>query len=163
MDIRTKYEIGSIVYAVHPCKLVCGCQVVLNGEAIGMKLGGDNQGQVYAEDIYIVSPHEVRNITVSCNKSQETDIQYELSNGVTREEGDLFASFEEAAGYAVSLYGESSGGYGVQEENGRNCRLKEIVCQKLQQALKAVLSYEQLERFGEEFEKATQGMVFKEA
>ena len=32
MNITTKFETGSVVYAVHPCKLVCGGQIQLNAE-----------------------------------------------------------------------------------------------------------------------------------
>ena len=71
------------------------------------------------------------------------------------------------------LYGEPAGKYNrlgeddrVWEhgkEESRTEKLKEIICKKLQQSMKALLSYEQLERFQEEFIKATQGLVIREA
>ena len=160
MNITTKYEIGDIVYAVHPCKVIYGGQIVLNEDIFGKESAGTNQQYPKMDDVYIVSPHQVMNITASCKQGFSTEILYELSNGVMRTEKDIFASFEDAAEYAVMMYGESSG---KSREYGRTGSLKENVCKKLQQVLKAVLSYDQLERFEEEFVKATQGLVFKEA
>ncbi len=158
MNITTKFETGSIVYAVHPCRLICGGQILLNA--------GTGQKHIHGEDIYIVSPHEVRGITASCRKNSETEILYELSDGATRTEQELSASFEDAADHAVRLYEKTCSGidgkYGSMGST-RNEIMKEAVCRKLQQALKAVLSCEQLERFEEEFLKATQGLVFREA
>ena len=131
------------------------------------------QNQPYTDDIYIVSPHEVKNIMVSCKSASKAEMKYELSNGVIRSEKEIFASFEDAAEYAVGLYGEPAGKYNrlgeddrVWEhgkEESRTEKLKEIICKKLQQSMKALLSYEQLERFQEEFIKATQGLVIREA
>lgn len=160
MNIATKYEIGDIVYAVHPCKVIYGGQIVLNEDIFGKESAGTNQQYPKMDDVYIVSPHQVMNITASCKQGFSTEILYELSNGVMRTEKDIFASFEDAAEYAVMMYGESSG---KSREYGRTGSLKENICKKLQQVLKAVLSYDQLERFEEEFVKATQGLVFKEA
>jgi len=163
MNITTKYEIGDIVYAVHPCKVIYGGQIVLNEDISGMESSGINQQYPQADDIYIISPHKVMNITASCKKGFSTEILYELSNGVIRTEKDIFASFEDATEYAVMMYGESSGKSDRSGEYGRTGSLKENVCKKLQQALKSVLSCDQLERFEEEYVKATQGIVFKEA
>lgn len=160
MNITTKYEIGDIVYAVHPCKVIYGGQIVLNEDIFGKESAGTNQQYPKMDDVYIVSPHQVMNITASCKQGFSTEILYELSNGVMRTEKDIFASFEDAAEYAVMMYGESSG---KSREYGRTGSLKENICKKLQQVLKAVLSYDQLEHFEEEFVKATQGLVFKEA
>jgi len=163
MNITTKYEIGNIVYAVHPCQIVCNGQTMLNDGMLCMEPGGADQKQAHAEDIYIVCPHEIKNIMVTCQKDLKTEIQYELSNGIIRTENNIFASFEQAAEHAVILYGESAGQYDVPGKDVKGGILKEIVCKKLQRALKAVLSFEQLERFEEEFIIATQGLVFKEA
>ena len=139
----------------------------------GMENNGMGQNQPYTDDIYIVSPHEVKNIMVSCKSASKAEMKYELSNGVIRSEKEIFASFEDAAEYAVGLYGEPAGKYNrlgeddrVWEhgkEESRTEKLKEIICKKLQQSMKALLSYEQLERFQEEFIKATQGLVIREA
>ena len=173
MNITTKYETGDIVYAVHPCKVIYGGQIILNTGLPGMENNGMGQNQPYTDDIYIVSPHEVKNIMVSCKSASKAEIQYELSNGVIRSEKDVFISFEDASEYAVGLYGEPAGKYnrlgeddrawGHGKEESRTEKLKEIICKKLQQSMKAVLSYEQLERFQEEFIKATQGLVIREA
>jgi hypothetical protein len=138
-----------------------------------MENNGMGQNQPYTDDIYIVSPHEVKNIMVSCKSASKAEMQYELSNGVIRSEKEIFASFEDAAEYAVGLYGEPAGKYnrlGEDDrawahgnEESRTEKLKEIICKKLQQSMKALLSYEQLERFQEEFIKATQGLVIREA
>lgn len=158
MNITTKFETGSVVYAVHPCRLICGGQILLNAET--------GQNQAHADDIYIVSPHEVRGITASCRKNSGTEILYELSDGAVRTEQELSASFGEAADRAVRMYEKA--GSGIDGKYGstgctRNEILKGAVCRKLQQALKAVLSCDQLDRFEEEFLKATQGLVFREA
>ena len=152
MNITTKYETGDVVYAVHPCQVINNGQVILNEGTLRME--PDEAGQdFHADDIYIVSPHEVRNITVFCSKGSKTEIIYELSNGTKRTEQELFASFESAAEYAVTLYEKASGKYGkVAVDHGNVGILKESVCRRLQHALKAVLTYEQLERFEEEFE-----------
>ena len=173
MNITTKYETGDIVYAVHPCKVIYGGQIILNTGLPGMENNGMGQNQPYTDDIYIVSPHEVKNIMVSCKSASKAEMKYELSNGVIRSEKEIFASFEDAAEYAVGLYGEPAGKYNrlgeddrVWEhgkEESRTEKLKEIICKKLQQTMKALLSYEQLERFQEEFIKATQGLVIREA
>ncbi len=173
MNITTKYETGDIVYAVHPCKVIYGGQIILNTGLPGMENNGMGQNQPYTDDIYIVSPHEVKNIMVSCKSASKAEMKYELSNGVIRSEKEIFASFEDAAEYAVGLYGEPAGKYNrlgeddrVWEhgkEESRTEKLKEIICKKLQQSMKALLSYEQLERFQEEFIKATQGLVIREA
>jgi len=155
MNITTKYETGDIVYAVHPCKVIYVGQIILNTGLPGMENNGMGQNQPYTDDIYIVSPHEVKNIMVSCKSASKAEMKYELSNGVIRSEKEIFASFEDAAEYAVGLYGEPAG--------SRTEKLKEIICKKLQQSMKALLSYEQLERFQEEFIKATQGLVIREA
>ena len=173
MNITTKYETGDIVYAVHPCKVIYGGQIILNTGLPGMENNGMGQNQPYTDDIYIVSTHEVKNIMVSCKSASKAEMKYELSNGVIRSEKEIFASFEDAAEYAVGLYGEPAGKYNrlgeddrVWEhgkEESRTEKLKEIICKKLQQSMKALLSYEQLERFQEEFIKATQGLVIREA
>ena len=173
MNITTKYETGDIVYAVHPCKVIYGGQIILNTGLPGMENNGMGQNQPYTDAIYIVSPHEVKNIMVSCKSASKAEMKYELSNGVIRSEKEIFASFEDAAEYAVGLYGEPAGKYNrlgeddrVWEhgkEESRTEKLKEIICKKLQQSMKALLSYEQLERFQEEFIKATQGLVIREA
>ncbi len=173
MNITTKYETGDIVYAVHPCKVIYGGQIILNTGLPGMENNGMGQNQPYTDDIYIVSPHEVKNIMVSCKSASKAEMKYELSNGVICSEKEIFASFEDAAEYAVGLYGEPAGKYNrlgeddrVWEhgkEESRTEKLKEIICKKLQQSMKALLSYEQLERFQEEFIKATQGLVIREA
>ena len=162
MNITTKYGIGNIVYAVHPCRIICNGKVIMSECAFDVDKSSSHI-QPHGDDIYIVSPHEVKNVTVSCNGESETDIQYELSNGIIRREKDLFASFDDAARYAVMLYGQSAGECGGIGDTGRKGVLKEDVCRKLQQAMKTVLSFDQLERFEEEFLKATQGLVFKEA
>ncbi len=173
MNITTKYETGDIVYAVHPCKVIYGGQIILNTGLPGMENNGMGQNQPYTDDIYIVSPHEVKNIMVSCKSASKAEMKYELLNGVIRSEKEIFASFEDAAEYAVGLYGEPAGKYnrlGEDDrawehgnEESRTEKLKEIICKKLQQSMKALLSYEQLERFQEEFIKATQGLVIREA
>lgn len=169
MNVTTKYQTGDIIYAVHPCKVIYGGQIILNTGLPRMENNGMGQNQPYTDDIYIVSPHEVKNIMVSYKSASKAEIQYELSNGVIRNEKDVFISFEDAAEYAVGLYGKSARKYdgsGMDDnawENGRTEKLKEIICKKLQQSMKAVLSYEQLERFQEEFIKATQGLVIREA
>lgn len=163
MNITTKYEIGDIVYAVYPCKVIYGGQIVFNEDISGMESEGTNQQHPKMDDVYVVSPHQVINITASCKKGFSTEILYELSNGVMRTEKDIYASFEDAAEYAVMMYGEFSGKSDRSGEYGRTGSLKENVCKKLQQALKSVLSCDQLERFEEEYVKATQGIVFKEA
>ena len=113
MNITTKYETGDVVYAVHPCQVINNGQVILNEGTLRME--PDEAGQdFHADDIYIVSPHEVRNITVFCSKGSKTEIIYELSNGTKRTEQELFASFESAAEYAVTLYEKASGKYGKQ-------------------------------------------------
>lgn len=160
MNITTKYETGDIVYAVHPCRLIGG-KVIINGRESDRNYSPDHW-QTYGDDIYIVSPHEVRNVTVFCNGKSAADIRYELSGGTVRREKDVSASFDDAAGYAVRLYEQSAGKSDRPGESGRTEILKENVCGKLQQALKAVLSSDQLERFQEEFMKATQGLVFRE-
>lgn len=163
MNITTTYGTGDVVYAIHPCQVINSGQVILNEGTLRME--PDEAGQdFHADDIYIVSPHEVRNITVFCNKGSKTEIIYELSNGTKRTEQELFASFKSAAEYAVTLYEKASGKYGkVAVDHGSAGILKESVCRRIQHALKAVLSYEQLERFEEEFLIATQGLVFREA
>ena len=50
MNITTKFAIGSIVYAVHSCKLVC------------------NTSQANTDNVYIVSPHEVKAVTASSGR-----------------------------------------------------------------------------------------------
>lgn len=72
----------------------------------------------------------------------------------------MFSSFNEASEYVAGLYEKSVKRYGASEDCDTNCILKEMICRKLQQPLKAVPSCEQLERFEEEFMKATQGFVF---
>ena len=104
MNITTKYETGDIVYAVHPCKVIYGGQIILNTGLPGMENNGMGQNQPYTDDIYIVSPHEVKNIMVSCKSASKAEMKYELSNGVIRSEKEIFASFEDAAEYAVGLY-----------------------------------------------------------
>lgn len=163
MNITTKYEIGSMVYVVHPCKMIYGGQIILNEDMSSMESAGTNQQYPQADDVYIVSPHQVVNVTASCKKGFSTEIMYELSNGVMRTEKDIFASFEDAAEYAVMMYGEFFGKSDGSGEHGRTGILKENVCRKLQHVLKTVLSCDQMERFEEEFVKATQGLVFKEA
>lgn len=168
MDITTKYEIGSIVYAIHPCKLVYGGQVILNGDMPGMESAGTNQ-YPHMDDVYIVSPHRVIGITASCSGKFKIEAEYKLSGGITRSEMDVFASFEEAAGHAVVLYGKPAGKYVEAGKHdglgnfGGNDMLKKMTCKKLQLALKTVLSCDQLERFEEEFLKATQGLIIMEA
>lgn len=164
MNITTRYGTGDVVYAIHPCQVINNGQVILNEGTLRMELNEASQGHFNVDDIYIVSPHEVRNITAFCNKGSKTEIIYELSNGTKRTEQELFASFESAAEYAVTLYEKASGKYGkVAVDHGSTGILKESVCRRLQHALKAVLSYEQLERFEEEFLIAMQGLVFREA
>lgn len=145
MNITTKFAIGSIVYAVHSCKLVC------------------NTSQANTDNVYIVSPHEVKAVTASSGKGLETEILYELTGGIICKEKEVFSSFNEASEYAAGLYEKSGKSYGASEDCDKTCILKEMICRKLQQPLKAVLSCEQLERFEEEFMKATQGFVFREA
>ena len=150
MNISTKYGIGNIVYAVHPCRVICGGKVIINEQGFDINSLPDQQ-QPRGDDIYIVSPHEIRNVTVSCNGKSETEIRYELSGGVMRWEKDVFASFDDAAGYAVMLCEQFACECGGIGECGRKGILKEDMCRKLQQAMKTVLSCEQLERFVEEF------------
>lgn len=40
MNVTTKYEIGDIVYAVHPCKVIYGGQIILNTVLPGMENNG---------------------------------------------------------------------------------------------------------------------------
>lgn len=164
MNITTKYVTGDVVYTIHPCQVINNGQVILNEGTLRMEPNEADQEYFHADGIYIVSPYEVKSITVFCNKGSKTEIIYELSNGTKRTEQELFASFESAAEYAVTLYEQASGKYGkVAVDHGSTGVLKESVCRRLQHALKAVLTYEQLERFEEDFLIATQGLVFREA
>lgn len=163
MNITTKFGAGDIVYAVHMCKAVPGGKIILNEEPPVTGYNGANQNQGHAEDIFIVSPYEIRNITVSLKKGYGTDIRYELSNGCIRYEKDIFASFDDATKYAMGLYEKSSKNYCESEGCGSADVLKDAICKRLQQSLKTVLSYDQLERFAEEFANATQGFVIREA
>lgn len=163
MNITTKFAIGSIVYAVHSCKLVCNSQIMLNEDMMYKNDAEMYMSQANANDVYIVSPHEVRVVTVSSSKGLGTEILYELTGGIICKEKEVFSSFNEASEYAAGLYEKSVKRYGASEDCDKTCILKELICSKLQHSLKAVLSCEQLERFEEEFMKATQGFVFREA
>lgn len=146
MNIATKYNSGDIVYAVHPCRTVCG---------------GEGGRQACADDIYIISPHRTGNITVLCSRDHTAEIWYELSGGIIRPEKDLFESFEDAAGYAAGLYGKTHG------KNDRTAKhgeiLKETVMGRIKHELELILTSAQMESLEEEFIRATQGLVFSEA
>lgn len=136
---------------------------MLNEDMMHKNDAGMYRSQANADDVYIVSPHEVKAVTASDSKGLETEILYELTGGIICKEKEVFSSFNEASEYAAELYEKSGKRYGASEDCDKTCILKEMICRKLQQLLKAVLSCEQLERFEEEFMKATQGFVFREA
>lgn len=100
MNITTRYGTGDVVYAIHPCQVINNGQIILNEGTLRMEANGADQGHFNAENIYIVSPYEVKSITVFCNKGSKTEIIYELSNGTKRTEQEIFAAFESAAEYA---------------------------------------------------------------
>lgn len=163
MNIATKYEIGDIVYAIHSCWFISNGQLLSAGRMSGTGLYRADPDHPCTEMIYFVSPHVVKNIIVTCREENTAVTQYRLSDGIMSEERDLFGFFEEAAECAVTLY-EKQARKIVQNNDSpgryKDAALKEVVCGRLQHVLKAVLTCEQLERFKEEFLKATQVLVF---
>ena len=163
MNIKTKYGVGDVVYTIHSYKTMFNGQVILDEKAYNGFQGIETENeQELIDTIYVVNACIVQKVILSSNEDNGIVINYQLSDGTICHEENVFATFESAMVYANILYSKNSEKADTHKFNMQMCSLKDIVCMKLQESLKAVLSTEQLERFTEEFLKATDGVEFRE-